>query len=78
MLRGNEEDEFFGRRHTQSGATHSESAAPQINPATRERLSAELAEQARNGGAREKAELEQLTAAWLEMNYWRANSELAG
>ena len=55
----------FGRRHTQSGFTHSESPAAQIDPATRERLIAELAEQARNGGAREKAEFERLLAEWL-------------
>ena len=67
----------FGRRHIQTGTTPSEGPAPQIDLEAQQRLIDELADQARNGGKREQAELEQQSAEWLEKNYWRVFSDPA-
>ncbi len=47
------------------GAPHSEGTAEQIEQEARRKLIDELAEQARNGGARKQAEDERLLAEWI-------------
>ena len=61
-----------------AGPTHSEGTAEKIDPATRQQLIDDLAEQARNGGARARAEAERLNAEWLHERRLKYDPEYCG